>query len=117
MSYRLLLCEGGGGGWTGREAETREFGRTPSKARASLAVVSLIPANRSLLSSFPIATKDSVLPFPLAPLGRDSGEEASFLFLLSGLLQSRMDSPSALKSLLSCFQRTQSLCGSRCEID
>lgn len=83
-----------------------------------MAVVSLTPASHSLLSSFRIATKASVLPFPLASLERDPGEEASFLFLLNGILQSRMDSPSALKkSLLSCFQRTQSLCGSRCGID
>lgn len=110
--------DGGGGAWAGQEAERRGFGRTPGKGRASLAVVSLTPGSHSLLSSFPIATKASVLPFPLASLGRDPGEEASLLFLLSGILQSRMDSPSALKrSPVSCFQRTQSLCGSRCGID
>lgn len=104
-------CDRGGGGWAGKETKRRGFGRTPSKGRANLAVVSPTPGSHSLLSSFPIATKASVLPFPPVSLGRDPGEEASFLFLLNGILQSRMYCSSApKKSPLSCFQRTQSLC-------
>lgn len=57
-------CDRGGGGWAGKETKRRGFGRTPSKGRANLAVVSPTPGSHSLLSSFPIATKASVLPFP-----------------------------------------------------